>query len=494
MRSQLTVQRCALLGLLLFTGGVLGWLLLAKQDGPRPGRAHAASTSSGIPPVSSSGEAMSDVEESAAAALDDTAESRMEVPPTASVVVKVTRKKFAVAGRRVTVSQVGAGPEMVEPLAEAKTNRSGVVRFQLEPDRSYQVQAERDGERPPLTRRLQLGPAGTELKIRMELYSDLPSERVSMVVTSIPDGAVIPDARVMVLRGDSLNLMVVAEVCTDAQGRAFLPWAKGYRYEVKARGYSPWTVPAPGSENDPLAVQLVRHARLHGRLSHPLLPIGNDGRPPEIMLVQQVPGAARTHCEFVNEWVPGGEVPENVVVGRGQSIQPQAHLDHAGRWEVTCVPMPRDGEIRKEMALVLIQGGYTRTVASRLTVRPGDDLLVHDSFRGATPLTAQCVDASGQPLDLELDVYLRRADGAELSEWESTFGGVRAQIVAGGQLRLSELPEGMWKLIDEMGADGKIEMASFVHTGPGLLKIPILQEPIPPEWRPGVPSRTFSPR
>ncbi len=122
MRSQLTVQRCALLGLLLFTGGVLGWLLLAKQDGPRPGRAHAASTSSGIPPVSSSGEAMSDVEESAAAALDDTAESRMEVPPTASVVVKVTRKKFAVAGRRVTVSQVGAGPEMVEPLAEAKTN------------------------------------------------------------------------------------------------------------------------------------------------------------------------------------------------------------------------------------------------------------------------------------------------------------------------------------------------------------------------------------
>lgn len=112
-------------------------------------------------------------------ASEDEVGQRAEIAPSASLAVRVTRKKFPVPKQLVTIRPSGASEADAGGSEEATTDRSGFVRFQLPPDGQYEIEVARADGADPASRTVALGEAGSKLSVRMELHSDVPAARVS---------------------------------------------------------------------------------------------------------------------------------------------------------------------------------------------------------------------------------------------------------------------------------------------------------------------------
>ncbi len=414
-------------------------------------------------------------------------EDREVLVPTAKLTVQVTAKKFAVPGRAVSVA---IGPSDTLPTGATQqldevTNRAGLARFDVPAGMFALVKVPRGDEMLPLRRTVQMDPMGTEVRIRMELEPDVPSARITVALRSIPGGEPLSGARVSALRkvGYKWNVVVGRTAVTNELGEAEVPWADDFVYEAVAPGHSPWVEPAASASDGSLSVELVRHARLHGQLSHPLQMPFAEGRPPRILFFSGISPAAAAVTELVDDLrAEPAEDPENLMAETSGLIVPQARLDLGGRWEIRSIPFPRDQLTQTECMVRFDQGEYSRAVAGDLIVRAGEDRLVQDRWPSAVPLDARCVDAKGQPLDIALEAYLRRLDGSDLSELEGSLGGVWVSISRGGRLQLPWLRQGEWAVVDPFSRDEDLVLGTFHHEGEERQQITVTVDPIPKAW------------
>ena len=388
-------------------------------------------------------------------------QDRESIEALASLSIRVKNGSNPLSGVTVFAYEEG---DSTDEAPHARTDRRGRTRLRVPANTTVTVAVELPGAAEPIRQTFMTpGPAETKVVvIDASLHASDLSVRVQLV--SFPTGAPLADCKVTGKPREGSRKARSQTRTTDMNGLVTLPWFPLGTYEAEAPRHGSFSVASPQRGSDaPLVLRLPADAMIFGRLA---LPEGSSDHRSRLHVDasrdRAIPKLSFTSTTQGTLSPPSLEdVPLKPATGwRRVSLGfGYARVDQQGHWHVARIRF-NDLSAVDDVSVRAYLNDQWRTVATELTVAPGDRLEVEDLCEGASDVALQLHYDRGYAWSRSFKVTLFRVG----NEQSSVF--VRARCGASGVVKVPHLPVGTWDLClgspSAPGPDNRL--TTFDHT------------------------------
>ena len=325
-----------------------------------------------------------------------------------------------------------------------RTDRRGRARINVPAHSSIELQLALPGA-IELIRQGVLSPGPGEIKpVVVDASRHASGLTVTVQLVSFPTGAPIAGSKVTALEGEESSLDRALTRSTDSDGRVTLPWVPDGRYVGSAPRHGSMEIAAPETgSNEPLTLELPEDAMLFGQVE---LRPSASGKVPKLAIsagLTDETGSMAYPTNIQDEITPLllDEVPEVRGPGwrRTRLGGGWAEVDRRGNWQIVRVRFSDLRPLTGAKVHAFIDHRW-RTLATGLTVRPGERLEVPDLSEGQPDLVLHLSLDRGYPWSRFHAVTLCDASQPDGSVF------VRSYCTKDGTVRVPRLPRGTWDL------------------------------------------------